>query len=310
MHEIERRTAILPGNLGIKPQNMAPDFDPERQPSLDYHFRHVPAVFRVANEEVVTKIPLFSEELVYAATRFWLDPDRRRLLRHRPGPNVPFHSKTMQEWVLLRENRDLLSWWSKPYAWRAPREFHGYNAIVTRSGVPRIEPFEVAHMRLPDDVACDADVVLFQAWCQGWGSRDWQRGKPKAEVEPRNMLHEGHGKAIRSGLAKMLRSPWVQFALAAPYMTGIGVQFKGSSIFESHLRMEWLVKHPYTSTDAELRVIFESPSYMTAIRRAWHARMRGEVINPDGGWYAGGAIRLSLGTHFRRGGLQPARRTA
>lgn len=301
------KTALLEGNCGLKSGNLAPDFTPERLPALHFAYRRVPSVLRVANPESLVYFPPMTEDEAFASVRFWLDPARRAKIRRPASPAEPEHAQKLQEWVCRPENKGLMSWWTKPDAWRSPREFWGYGAGMENMGLPHVEPYEVAHFRLPDDISCDADVVLFQAWCQGWAFKAWQRGRKKVEGEDPHPITKDYAMAIRNGLQKFCRSPYVRFALAAPYMNGAGIQFTGASLFDSAVRMEYLVTSPFMATDQELHCILTSPVYDVAFRRARAARRKGQVINPPGGWYAGNAIPRALGAHFRRGGLQPSR---
>jgi len=160
-------------------------------------------------------------------------------------------------------------------------------------GLPKMEPFEVAHFRLPDDISCDPDVVLFQAWCQGVMLRHLHDGSD---------LHRAHYTAVRRGLEKFARSPWVRFAVAAPHMQPVGLLFPPASYFETCARMEWLLKHPFEATDAEMHYIVASEMFRTAIIRAKKLRKGGDYMNPPGYWYPGGTISQGLGASLRRGG--------
>lgn len=186
----------------------------------------------------------------------------------------------------------------EPGPWRSPREWAGYLAALSEVGLPRVFPFEVANFRLPDDISCDADVVLFQAWCQGWKKSNFSKANP---------LVDDYAASIRSGLKKFARSPWVRFALAAPHMQPIGVLFPGASYVDSSTRLSFLLENPFHATDAELELIFASAVYKAAYRQARDVRRLHDYLNPDGGWYVGGRLSRALGPHFKRGGIQPPR---
>lgn len=304
---MHHQSPVLPGNSGMKSQNIVPDYEPERQPGLHFAFRRIPAALRVANPDFLPYLGTFTEEHAYAAVRFWLNPDRRKRMTRPPGLDEPEHALRLRDWLIHPDNKIVLSWWNSSDAWRSPREFWGYSSNMAKMGLPHIEPFEVAHFRLPDDISCDPDVVLFQAWCQGWSIKNWKRGKSYDKWEERPPLSENYPTAIRSGLQKFCRSPYVRFAIAAPFMNGAGVKFGEASLFDSGMRMEYLIRNPFMATDSELSYILTSPVYTDAFLRARVARKGGKYLHSDGGWYAGGSINRSLGSNFKRGGLQPPR---
>lgn len=294
------RTPLVAGNSGWGSGTRPPDFTPARMPALHFAHRRVPAAIRVANPDALPRLAPQTEEEAFASARFWLDPERRRSIQRLKPPNEAKHAQILQDWVLLPVNRPLVAWWKSPQAWRSPREFPGYRRRMESLGLPHVEPFEVANFRLPDDISCDADVVLFQAWCQGMMAAAFHKDNP---LLPR------HATAIRDGLGKFASSPWVRFSLAAPHMEPVGVIFPGSSYFDSCLRLEYLLSSPFSATDSELEHILQSGVYKIAEGKAKVLRKAGTYLNPNGNWYVGGSISRALGGAFRRGGLQPVKGT-
>ncbi len=287
---------LIGGHKGFSGYNVLPDFEPERAPGLHHAYRRIPSALRLLKPELLPSLLVMSEEESHAAVRFWLDPVRRRTIHRHPGSTAPTYAQDLQQWVTMKGNRHLLSWWKRPYAWRSPREFVGYGVLTRSLGLPHTEPFEIAHFRLPDDISCDSDVVVFQAWCQGLMLPAFPEDSP---------FREAHSATIRRGLSKFARSPWVRFSLAAPFMSGAGIILPPASLYDSAMRMEYLIRNPLHATSGELEHILASSVFDIAYRKARLARRHGKLTNPDGGWYVGGSMSRALGPHFRRGGLQP-----
>lgn len=297
---------LLAGSHGFKAQNLEPDLISERLPELWYGTRRIPSVLRVANPETVQFLGKLNESTAYAAVRYWIEPSRISKIHQKPPDGAPEHAVLLQSWAVYPGNGAILAWWRGKRdtghgrtAWRSPREFVGYGSRMKEMRLPKVEPFEVANFRLPDDISCDADVVLFQAWCQGFQHHHFAKDNP---------LKERYATAIRSGLEKFCRSPWVRFAIAAPFMEAVGVMFPGHSYFDTSMRMEYLLQNPFHATDEELKHIMMSSTFTNGFNQARAARRGGRYLSPSGGWYAGGSLRQALGTDFKRGGTQPSGR--
>lgn len=289
------RQPALPGDNAWARSSEVPVFTPERRGPLAHHYRRFPAAIRLLGAHEIWACPLLNEHDVFFATRFLVSSGRRTVV-HKVGSDDTWPTSAVDlRHFLRRVGKPLVAWWISPYGWRSPREFMGYHMLENEIGAPHIEPYEVAHLRLPDDVSMDLDVVLYQAWCQGVVVRQI-RGPNK------ELYQDGHHDAIRRGMVKLHRSPWFMFALAAPAMSPNGILLGDAGLFDSALRMEWLLKHPYEATDAELAAILNSPGFASGYDRARKRRSRGYAINPDGWWYANGSLRDALGIQLRRGG--------
>lgn len=287
------RQPLVTGSIGWGSTLQPPDFLPERSPALNFGYRRFPAALRVLGFPVLESMPCLSESEIYAAVRWWMRLDVKNTLARRG--DVPESAEKLRVWLGYRENGAIRTWWKRHYAWRSPREFRGWTNIEAENGIPHIEPYEVANFRLPDDISCDADVVCFKAWCEGVHFRFMVKENP---------LKEGYPDAIRTGLIKFCRSPWVCFAMAAPYMQPTGVLFPGTGYIDSCLRLEWLLKHPYEASQGELRYILASEMFKAGRKHRRVASRRHDQemrLIPSGGWYVGGSIREALGPDFRRG---------
>lgn len=300
------QTPLLPGPRGWQPGHRLPDFEPEGSPGLNPMYRRVPAALRILNPKTLPYLGMSSEDETYEAVRFWMEPRRKQVI-HLPiiEENVPKPAVRLHKWLNMPQNRAVRSWWKWRYSWRSPREFRGYNRTIQDARLLWVDPWEVAHFRLPDDISCDPEVVLFQAWCQG---------VQREQLPPGHFMSIGFQASIRNGLIKFSRSPWVRFAQAAPFMQPVGISFPPHSYFDSSLRLEYLLRNPFHATQPEMEYITASPMFVSALREAREERrvVRGqhkkrEYALPNGNWYAGGSIGQSLGGYFRRGYFESPR---
>lgn len=236
------------------------------------------------------------EEDVWAAVKELIRPDVRTSLRRLlPDHDRPRHVQEVLEWVLSVPGMN--TWWASSWGWRSPREFSSYRSTEAQMCVPHVEPFEMAHWRVPDDVAGDMDVLTFVAWCQGVHGRHLDMGRQ-------------HSISIRAGLRKLHRSPWFAFALAAPHMMPTGVLFRDTGYLDSCARLEFLLSNPYHATDAELARVLDSKMFRAGYAKARERRRRGGYMNPEGTWYVQCSRSKALGTWFRRGGAWTGARGA
>ena len=267
---------------------------------MDWTVRHIPAALRIFGAMSDVGAPRLTEDASFGAIRtmmapdFKLNPTKRQVLTF-PDPAV----QMISAW--LKCNPAVLRWWRSSSAWRAPREFSGWRAIEDEAGFPHLEPHEVAQMRLPEDIAMDADVVLFQAWCQGFTSIFMDK------MLPGNPTWGFWQTCIREGLRKMLSSPYIRLVVAVPFIPPIGVAIAPHGLVESSIRMRTLLKHPYLASLDELDEVLRSSAFAEAFDKAHRVRKRGQFSNPAGGWYACGALN-PLGVSFRRGATWTAKK--
>lgn len=285
---------LIDGISGWTTQNRPPLMQPERPGPFDWTVRHLPAAIRVLGTFSGIGLPRMGESESYHAVRALTDERaRRRVDRLRFAPDDREATWAMVRWLSMVE--PAARWWKSTSAWRSPREFRGWRTLERQHNFPHVEPYELAQMRLPEDVSMDADVVLLQAWCQGV-----MHGNQKSKLQVTHEAFSPFTERTAAGLVKLHRSPWFMFTLAAPHMAPMGVLFGDYGILRSAERMETLLSHPYLATDGELEAVFRAPTWSTGYDRARTKRERGEYTNPDGGWYALNH-RHALGLHFRRG---------
>lgn len=286
-----RNEPLLPGPAGWVSQDQPPLFDPERAAPLDWTVRHIPATLRVLGALSAVGPPRLDEERGYAAVRTLTDDHvRRNPTSKRVMAHAPPEAQHLVSW--LRCVPFAVRWWKSPYGWRAPREFPGWRD--TENGRPHLEPHEIGQMRLPEDLVLDADVVMLQAWCQGFVPR-WVI---QADI-PKDHVWFDYTKCFHDGLRKLHFSPFVQLAIAAPFMPPVGLDL-GPGIIETAVRWAQLAKNPYLASLGELEIILRSPIFIEAYTKAQRRRKEGRFVNPNGGWYACGSA-ASLGTWYRRG---------
>ena len=277
------------------PQDEPPQFEAERPAALDWTLRHLPAVIRVFSLGQLVPPPRMSEAEAYEAVRELTDQRiRQKIGRSRfRQPWMKDHTFQLATW--LRLSPLALKWWKSHWGWRAPKEFVGWR--LEEDGRAHIEPFEVATLRLPEDVVMDADVILLQAWAQGFTGR-FMPHLTVATWAPWE-------SSIRAGLRKLHASPWVQFAIAAQNMAPVGIDINGTGVMASAVRMEALLRHPFTATLGELEFILATEFFRAGYERARRQRRAGRVVLPDGGWYACGRAS-ALGQWFHRGAMWTA----
>lgn len=280
----------LGGPSGLSPRGAPLPFRVESGDPLDHRFRHLPASIRILAEGLVPELAERDEEEIYGVVRKLLEPGARTISRAHWEETWSF--LWFMHWYREPAQNRLYRWWGSTKGWRAPQEFKGWHAIEDEWALPHVEPYEVANFRLPDDISCDEDVVLFQAWCQGVRDRD---------LGDRDPRHAACAESVRRGLVKFCRSPWVHFAIAAPSMFPIGVLFPPIGYLASCSRMDFLLKNPFSATTGELEAILGSQTFLVAREKMRKKRVRGDYIAPDGEWYVGGGIPKALGRHFRRG---------
>jgi hypothetical protein len=291
----------LPLESGLNAWGIAgapPPFNAERPAPIDPTTRRWPAAIRLLGRRATDAIGRPAESGMWDAVRYLIHPTRRTIVnRLGRDPERDDLTQTVLEWITRRENSKLTSWWKSTWGWRSPREFPNYRKLENHIGVPHIEPYEIAFLRIPDDVSGDLDVLLYVAWCQGVLGR---------HIEHDEEIAKDHYRSIRKGLMKLHRSPWFAFALAAPHMQPVGVLFKGAGYFDSCERMEFLLRQPYQATDNELARILPSSMFAAGYESAKQARKGGEYMQPPGTWYVNGSRTGSLGVNFRRGGAWTA----
>lgn len=282
------RTPAEPGVTGWSDANAPVKFVYERHADVDSTTRRWPAALRILGMGHTMALPRMSEEDVWSGVKELIRPGVRTSLRRLgPDPARPENVQSVLEWVLSVPGMN--TWWASTWGWRSPREFATYRLLEGQISAPHMEPYELAHWRIPDDISGDMDVLLFAAWCQGVHGRHLDLGRE-------------HTSALRNGLKKFHGSPWVMFALAAPHMQPTGVLFKDTGYLDSCARLEFLLANPFLATDAELSRIMGSRMFQIAIKTARKLRRKGEYMNPDGTWYVQCRRYLSLGPGFRRGG--------
>lgn len=285
---------VIAGPCGIAKQEEMPAFRPQDEGPFPVFQRHYPAALRLLGLLTVEGLPHMTADRAYRSVR----AIPQRLWEYEA--KTP-DEKAWMEW--LSRPRGLYTWWKSPYAWRAPREFASYQQLEARLRVPHLEPVEFAEFQLPEDIAMDADVVLFQGWCQGV-VRDWMR-----RVAEKRPEWSERRAALMRGLAKAHQSPWIRLSLAAPHMQPVGVLFPGVDYLTSCERLEHLLEHPYGATVGEMHHIQASPCFQAAYERARIVRRRGSYVNPTGGWYACG-LRHPLGGRMRKSGVWVGKRNA
>lgn len=294
------RKPLVPGVTGFAPVNRPPAFDAERPGPFAWNQRRWPAAMRVLANETLYELPKPAEDALYREVRKLMHRDvSRTLLRTELNALAltPF-GKELLRWMRKPSQRRLMGWWRSTRGWKSSREFNSYRPLESRSGLPHVEPFEVANRRLTDDIAMDHDVVTFQAWCQGVQNKDLE-GSP---------FGKRHHETIRAGLVKFLSSPWIMFTIAAPFMQPTGVKFPGQGYIDSCMRIDWLIRHPLEATDGEIEHIMSSRMFEAGYAAARKARRSGKYMNPNGTWYNNARISLALGDPFRRGGVWFGRR--
>lgn len=287
---------LAPGIPGWTTQNRPPLMAPERSGPFDWTVRHIPAAIRVLGTFSAIGLPRMAEDESYLAVRaLTADQIRRRVDRPPRLDEQEFPAATlaMLRWLTMVE--PAARWWKSTSGWRSPREFRGWRTIERQHNFPHVEPYEIAQMRLPEDVSMDADVVLLQAWCQGISHIN-----QKAKLQFTHEAFQNFTERTAAGLVKLHRSPWFMLALAAPHMAPMGVLFGDYGLLRSAERMETLLHHPYLATDGELECVFRAGTFAAGYQKAAKVRERGEYTNPDGGWYAL-HTKHALGVYFRRG---------
>lgn len=294
------KTPLADGFPGLGNADATPAFEQENPGPFLPFYRRWPAAVRVLAREDMGRLPVLSEVEVFVALRRLASREQARSVRTVDRMTKPEPERSIV--AFLQEPKSKLGrWWSSAGAWRSPREFASYGRVEGTVSAPHLEPYEIAHRRLTDDISCDHDVVVFVAWCQGVSGRD---------VAHDEILGRYHQRALRAGLRKLQASPWTAFSLAAPFMAAVGVMFRGASYFDACARMAYLLDHPLEATDGELEQILQTPAFRAAYAKARKARKRGAYVNPAGQWYVGGRIESALGASLRRGALHLGQRGA
>jgi len=267
---------------------------------LNFVYRRWPAAIRVLADDGLPTVPPFQEEVIYRVVRHFLLFRVRKTLK--ASSSSAMEERIFETWLRSEAARKVKLWWNSKDGWRSPVRFAGWSAMEIRDDLPRLDPYEVAHMRLPDDISTDPDVVLFQAWCQGV-TREY--------FTESSGLKNNLQRAIKAGLRKFCASPWVTFALLAPWMRPVGVVFPSIGYLDTCIRLEHLLKYPYQASTGELRHIFESETFLTAKDRAWRNRKNSRTMNISGSWFVGGSPSQALGVNFKRSpvshGREPVR---
>jgi hypothetical protein len=266
-----------------------PEWEPDRDGGYRADIRRYPSALRLLGRLEQDRAPQVRETDLFYYLRHAILPRHRRTMGEDLEPSI---QPEFRRWAA--SVKPIVSWWKHADSWRSPRETTWYRELEGNKSLPHLEPAEFAQFRLPDDISLDADVVAFQAWCQGVCFERMRAFE----------LYGVHAqKHVQDGLLKVHASPWIRFALAAPLMQPIGVSLPGLGFLDSGVRMQELLKRPYRATDAELAVILRSPGYLVAYDDARRSRKRGGVVNPKGEWYACNQ-RSPLGVGFRHGGAR------
>lgn len=286
---------LLPGAVGWCPDLPCP-FDPERAGNFREERRTLPAAIRLFSTTGFT--PKMAEKECFASIRNLSVPSIRRGIRNaRPTKKNRPNTRKMLMWIYIHP--EATDWWRSQWAWRSPREIPGWRRVEYDLEAPHIEPYELARLRLPEDVILDADVILLQAWCQGVTSR-WI-----AKLEDYDLGGQTITKALLVGLRKLHSSPWFKFLLASHHLQPVGVTFPRCNFSTSTLRMDAILRDPYSATDAELEVVLGSYTYKLGYAKAASFRSHGQYMSPPGPWYSVGSPDC-LGKYFRRGGAHGA----
>lgn len=296
------KSPLIPGNQAWSPYSEAPKLVPDR-PGLHFAFRRWPAAISVLCFSNLEYAPLMDEEHIWASTRYFIDPERRRRVTTFKIPDdQPENHRQLQEWVKDRGNARLRYWWSSPEGWKSPHErIRSFRSTLERLHFPHLEPFELANFRLPDDISTDLDVIILIARCQGVQRKHLTRDSE---------LETAFIEATARGIEKFCKSRWVQLAIAAPFLRAngsIGVLFPGSSYIDSIERMRHLSRHPFQATEGELDIICANAVFRATFEQARRARAQGAYVNPPGYWYVGGTLGGALGQNFRRGPFRTKR---
>lgn len=253
----------------------------------------LPAAIRLFSTTGFT--PAMDEKECFAGVRNLTVPSKRKNIVHfRPTRKNRPNTRKMLMWLYLHE--DATAWWKSRWGWRSPRELPGWHQVEHELGAPHIEPHELARLRLPEDVILDADVVLLQAWCQGVTARFL----PK--LADYDLAGQTPAQAVLVGLRKLHSSPWFRFFLSSHHMQPVGVSFPRCSFSTSTLRMDAILRDPYSATDGELEVVLGTYTFKLAYAKAATMRNHGHYMSPPGPWYSVGNPDC-LGPHFRRGGI-------
>jgi hypothetical protein len=280
---------LVEGATGWSPDGPCP-FEAELRGPWREDRRHLPAAFRVFGREAVPN--LTEHEAFVGIRRLTTGKMRRQVHLLRPTKNYRPEARKLLMWLFLHD--DATAWWQSWWGWRSPREFNGWRAEEQRVQAPHLEPHEIAQLRLPEDVIMDRDVVVLHAWCQGVVAR-FLTQIPEIDVGAPVI------PVLKSGLRKLHASPWIQMMLAAPHMAPLGVMFPSRGFSTSSLRMDAILRDPYSATDGELEVVLANYTFKVAYAKSAAARRLGSYMSPAGPWYADGNPH-ALGVNFHRGG--------
>lgn len=274
---------VLTGDAPIGALSRPPAFLPEKPMQMMAYTRRWPAAI-VCLSTSAGNPPMVDEETAWRLTAQWSPPQVKRIF-HRTPPKGDAERGFFE---FVTGHKPLIQWWRRSHSWRVPRTFRGWRQVEFELEAPRLTTWEVARLRLTDDISTDFDVVNLVAYCQG--------------VNPQT-LSQAHGlddpwESMASGLRKLQSSPWFIFTLSAPFMQPTGVHFPGVPFTDACMRMAQLIKNPHQANDEEIMHIVRSPSLKSAYREAIHLRRGDKYAMRAGPWFALGKVN-PLGPHFK-----------
>lgn len=278
----------------VPPESEAGGWDPR--------LWQIPALLRVFAHHSEGAFPRLSErQVVSALAVMFRDESFRRDHRPRSAPDGKASTQRLLDYMLSEDGRRLRSWW-RTTQMRAMRQISNGREILEQElwGI-HISLWELAHFRIPRELAFDSDVIYFMASCQGLKKK---RFDILVGFDPdKQDLYRTEVRQV--GFRKLCRSRWFRLALVAPYMAQFGLIFPGANFTESVARMEFLLVNPYCATEPELDLIMGTPMYAEARARMIRARRfklhaSGTYpIQPNGGWYMQGAYRSGTKSGLR-----------
>lgn len=230
------------------------------------------------------------------------EENRKRLPLLNPEEhNLPMHREFLE---FMQANPQTMGHWTR-HNGRARAGFRGTQPLqkeLLNGG--RIYPFELAHMRIPETLAYDDDVVWMMALCQGaipnFANRFLPDDHPEKKADYPSVVH---ASTAARGLEKYLTDPHVRFAIASPYMTQFGIDL-GQSFTKNLSRVEFLLRNPYSASTGELEVVLNTPQFLTGWAQATDAMSMSKgsrpVPPPSGLYfpYSNGSIRRSEVTEW------------
>lgn len=275
---------LLPGRVGWSSHLLIPDEDN----GFAREHRYLPSFLRLIAKYGLDGMPAppNEREVVEALTTLWRDEAVRcnRRLEHTPDDR-----QFSQELLDFINFSTYLDWYWRREGRRVP-VMRSHLEVEQELNCGHISRFELAHLRIPEHLAYDEDVLWMQAFFQGMDHRDLTK-----LLKMWGGTDIGGAASRTRGLYKLLSSPWVQFAMTAPFMHQYGQAFGDALYTENVARMQFLLVNPYRATEGELEAIQSTPFYrdarvvMLKTRSTKDSRDAGKTLHlPPGGWYMGG----------------------